>query len=234
MNNRLAILPKKIMHEGYALTSRRHVVITLTREILNNPSSEAFPLESEHQLGRRFGVSRVTVRLALSELENRHLIYRKHGKGTFAYGRSSGVHRHIGVIIKAPSATENRPLAEMLRGVQTFVRPLRSAIILIDQVPEQWQPELAGILSGVLVLAEQMTANDLDNLRNRKLPFLIVGETTLPGARIRFDKRADDLADFFNAGQRAAEALTRAFQTGSSLDDIVISPVSLTVELTLT
>jgi DNA-binding LacI/PurR family transcriptional regulator len=232
MNNRLAILPKKIKHEGYAFTSRRHVVITLTQEILNNPSSEAFLLQSEHQLGRRFGVSRVTVRLALSELENRHLIFRKHGKGTFAHGRSTRVHRHIGVLIKAPLTIENRPLAEMLRGVQTFVRPLRSAIILIDQVPEEWQPELAGILSGVLVLAEHMTTNDLDNLRNRKLPFLVVGETTLPGPRIRFAKGADDLADFFNAGQRAAEALTQAFLTGSSLNDITVSPAIATVEMT--
>ncbi len=40
-------------------------------------------LPSENQMIEIFGVSRITIRLALKELENEGLIFRVHGKGTF-------------------------------------------------------------------------------------------------------------------------------------------------------
>jgi len=199
-------------------------VAILAQEILDNPATSAFAIESEYQLCQRFSVSRVTVRLALGDLENRGLIYRKHGKGTFAHGHSTRIHRHIGVLIKSPLVNENRPLAEILRGVQAFVHPLRSGVILISQSPEEWRPELAGILSGVIVAAENVTTKDLDNLQSRKLPFFIVGKTDLPGPRIPLDREErtslNDPAmrsagnNFFIAGQLAAATLNRAFLTG--------------------
>src|ERR1700692_3227250 len=102
-------------------TARARLVAALTEEILNSPELCAFAIASEHQLCRRFGISRVTVRLALSDLENRGLIYRKHGKGTFAHARSNQVHRYIGVLVKSIHAAEHRPVAEMVRGAQTVM-----------------------------------------------------------------------------------------------------------------
>ncbi|HEL1585337.1 TPA: GntR family transcriptional regulator [Streptococcus suis] len=40
-------------------------------------------LFSERELTQVYGVSRITVRLALQELEKRGLVYKKHGKGTY-------------------------------------------------------------------------------------------------------------------------------------------------------
>jgi hypothetical protein len=214
-------LPKNSgVPQSRPLTARRNLVEVLSREILSNPATSAFPIESEHQLCRRFEVSRVTVRLALGEMEHRGLIFRKHGKGTFAHGRSTRIHRHIGVLLKSHQPPENGTLLEILRGVQTFVRPLRSAVILISESPEEWQPPLAAILSGVIVVADNVTQNDLNSLEDRKLPFIVVGETNLPGPRIRLNMAE---TDFFKVGQRAADALNRAALTGQDVDDLIIS-----------
>lgn len=155
------------------------------------------------------------MRLALDDLEHSGLIYRQHGKGTFAHGRSERIHRHIGVLIKSPQIIENRPLAEILRGVQTVLRPLRAAIILIGHSPEEWRPELASALSGVIVMPENVMTKELESIRKCNLPFLLVGASDLPGPHITLSGEAD----FFTAGQRATEALMRAFATGDPIMD---------------
>jgi GntR family transcriptional regulator len=58
----------------------RQVASTLEREIEATPPRAALPTELE--LARRFGVSRVTVRLALSLLERAGLVTRQRGRGT--------------------------------------------------------------------------------------------------------------------------------------------------------
>jgi len=161
------------------------MVTALTEEILNSPEPAVFPIASEYQLCRRFGVSRVTVRLALGDLENRGLIFRKHGKGTFAHGRLTRVHRHVGVLMKSPQAAEHRPIAEIVRGVQTIMAPLRSAVVWISMSPEEWRPELASSLSGVIVFPQDVTLKDLTVLQDRKLPYIFAAKSSLPGPHIR-------------------------------------------------
>ncbi len=161
------------------------MVAALTGEILSNPEPAVFPIASEYQLCDRFHVSRVTVRLALGDLENRGLIFRKHGKGTFAHGRLTRVHRNIGVLMKSPQAAEHRPVAEIVRGVQTVMTPLRSAVVLIGLAPEEWRPEMASGLSGVLVFPQDVTLKDLTVLQDRKLPYILAMKSSLPGPQIR-------------------------------------------------
>lgn len=170
-------------------TARARLVATLTEEILNSPEQSAFPIASEHQLCRRFNISRVTVRLALSDLENRGIIYRKHGKGTFAHGRSTRTYRNIGVIMRSPQANEHRPIAEIVRGIQTVMAPLHAGVLLISAPPTEWRPEKASSLGGVIVVPQDITPRDLDSLRDRNLPYLILGETPLEGPRIMLGQR---------------------------------------------
>ncbi|MCQ8261240.1 GntR family transcriptional regulator [Streptococcus suis] len=58
------------------------LVDTLEIMIRDNmePNEKLF---SERELTQVYGVSRITVRLALQELEKRGLVYKKHGKGTY-------------------------------------------------------------------------------------------------------------------------------------------------------
>jgi len=170
-------------------TARARLVATLTDEILQREEASAFPIASEHQLCRRFNLSRVTVRLALSDLENRGLIYRKHGKGTFANGRSTRVHRYLGVLMKSPQMTAHRSITDMIRGAQTVMASLRSAVLLISTSPEAWRPEKASSLGGVIVVPHDITTMDLEVLKDRNLPYTVFTESDLPGPRVDLGQR---------------------------------------------
>jgi DNA-binding LacI/PurR family transcriptional regulator len=127
--------------------------------------------------------------LALGDLENRGLIYRKHGKGTFAHGRSTRLHRYLGILMKSPQVAEHRPMAEMMRGAQMVVAALRSAILLISTSPDSWLPEKATSLGGVIVLPQNVTPGELEVLRNRNLPYLIFSDSDLSGPRVTLGQR---------------------------------------------
>jgi DNA-binding LacI/PurR family transcriptional regulator len=170
-------------------TARSRLVATITEEIMAKGQESAYPISSEHQLCRRFGVSRVTVRLALGDLENRGLIYRKHGKGTFAHGCGTRAHRFLGVLLKSSGATERRPIAEMVRGAQSVMASLRSGTLLMSSSPADWSAEKASSLGGVIVVPDVVTPKDLEILRDRNLPYIIFGESDLPGPRILLGQR---------------------------------------------
>lgn len=170
-------------------TARSKLVAAVTEEILSRNEHSAFPIASEHQLCRRFNVSRVTVRLALSDLENRGLIYRRHGKGTFAHGTSTRIHRYLGILMKSSQAAEHRPLAEMLRGAQSVMSTLRSAVLLISSSPETWRPEKASSLGGVIVIPDAVTPKDLEIIRDRNLPFYVLTESDLSGPSVSLGQR---------------------------------------------
>jgi len=187
------------MHTSRKVTARANLVAALSEEILNSPEQNAFPIASEHQLCRRFSISRVTVRLALGDLENRGLIYRKHGKGTFAHGRATRVHKAMGILLKSPQLAQQWPISEMVRGVQSVLAPLRSTVMFITMSPEEWQPEMASSLGGVIVFPQDVTSQDLDVLKNRRLPFLLAGKSPLVGPTIRLGQ--------FEAGRVMTEKL---------------------------
>ena len=171
-------------------TARARLVAAVTEEILGKNEQASFAIASEHQLCRRFNVSRVTVRLALSDLENRGLIYRKHGKGTFAYGRATRIHRYLGILMKKPQATAHCPVAEMIRGAQTAMAAIQSAVLLISSDPDHWRPEKASSLGGVIVVPQDVTQHDLHFIQTRNLPYLVFGEIPLGGPRILLGQRA--------------------------------------------
>jgi DNA-binding LacI/PurR family transcriptional regulator len=91
--------------------------------------------------------------------------------------------------MKSPQATGHRPIAEMLRGVQTVATSLRSAILLISTAPEEWRPEKASSLGGVIVVPQNVTSADLTVLHNRNLPYFIFTESDLSGPRIFLGQR---------------------------------------------
>lgn len=70
-----------------ATTLYRQIAATLRDEIAGGRFNPSGRLPSEAEIGTRFGVSRVTVRLALDELAGCGLIERRKGKGTYVAGK---------------------------------------------------------------------------------------------------------------------------------------------------
>ena len=69
------------------------IVDTIMAQIHSGSFSFDRPICTEAELIERFGVSRITVRRALSELENRGVLYRKRGVGSFV---SPGIYQESG------------------------------------------------------------------------------------------------------------------------------------------
>ena len=92
-------------------------------------------------------------------------------------------------------------MAELIRGAQTIMASLRSAILLISASPDGWLPEKAASLGGIMVMPQNVTASELEVLRNRNLPYLLIGESGLPGPRVTLGQRA--------AARRMTEELLR-------------------------
>jgi GntR family transcriptional regulator of arabinose operon len=166
------------------LTARKRLVSILSEEILSRSESDAFLIPSEHTLCRRFNISRVTVRLALSDLETKGLIYRKHGKGTFAHRRSARVQKGVAVLLKSSDAMERWPISEIVRGMQSYLKLQHSPVTLLTLSPKEWTSELTNSLAGVVIFPEDVFGDELEVLKNWKLPFLFASKTSLPGPRI--------------------------------------------------
>ena len=178
------------MHCTQKISARARLAATLTEEILRSPQEENFLISSEHELCRRYNLSRVTVRLALSDLEARGLIYRRHGKGTFAFGRinQSKERKPIALLYLGAFSSINWMEIELLRGFQSQLHGAKIPATLLGTRPSDWSSELATSLGGVAIFPHNITEADLSVLNDRKLPFILLAETSLAGPQIRFDQ----------------------------------------------
>jgi DNA-binding LacI/PurR family transcriptional regulator len=84
----------------------RQVFDTLRQEILTGKYQPGQRLPSEAELVKRFGASRITVGRAVRELQQRLLVDRKAGSGTFVRDRSSGQGLSFGLLIPDFGRTE--------------------------------------------------------------------------------------------------------------------------------
>lgn len=84
VNGRGRRLRKVPMKRARGLTPLYHqVYLALRQRIQCGDLDASLPMPGEHQLAAQFGVSRVTVRRTLRQLEDERLVRRQHGVGTF-------------------------------------------------------------------------------------------------------------------------------------------------------
>ena len=86
-------------------------------------------LESEAALGRRYGVSRVTVRRALEELRTEGLVESRPGAGWFTVGAAFHQTLALGTFRHAASAVEEAGKNVVRRVVEFAYRPVSPAVV---------------------------------------------------------------------------------------------------------
>jgi GntR family transcriptional regulator len=96
----------------------------LLEEIQRGDYEPSGKLPSEAQLGERFGVSRVTVRLAVGKLSDDGVVERKQGKGTFVAAKQV---RH------GLDALRSFHEALLLQGLQPSMRVLSHALLPVPE-----------------------------------------------------------------------------------------------------
>lgn len=73
------------------------VAADLRRSIEKRALGADGPLPSEPELARRLGVSRATIRQAVTELEEAGFVRRRHGRGTFVTGQATSLRNNLNV-----------------------------------------------------------------------------------------------------------------------------------------
>jgi len=170
--------------ENKAPSKRLKVIEALCRELGKPKYADGLALPSEGALQQRLGVSRGTVRQALAELEQRDLIYRVKGRGTFARPRDRSDPHPIVFLLREPWKVSHFHNAEILRGVQMAATALGSYVVIRSHPPGEWTAEFCNSITGVVVLPRLLMDDDLLVLRQRRVPFCMAMESDLEGTTI--------------------------------------------------
>ena len=118
------------LSEAVVGTTVQYVIDTLTKRIVSQEYGRDERLPSERQLAQDLGVARNTVREALDQLEERGMIRRRAGSGSFVTYDPNGAAE-----AQAPVAAETGPL--QLQVVRGILEPEMVRLAIINMPPRQ-------------------------------------------------------------------------------------------------
>ncbi len=165
-------------------SQRQKVIEALNHELVNPKYLSGAALPSEGALQKRLGVSRGTIRQALAELEQRDLIYKIKGKGTFVRPKQTSKPKPVVFLLREPWKVSHFHNAELLRGMQIAAAEAGAHTIITCQTPGEWSMEFCNSIAGVVVLPRLLVDSDLLVLRQRSVPYCIAMESDLEGPTI--------------------------------------------------
>ena len=201
-----ALLPRWDSKQLRKRSRASEITLELISEITRKKAAETYQLDSEHQLMARFGVSRITIRLVLSELEHAGLIFRQHGRGTFVRGWATQVRRPLAVLLNLRGAHAVRNVMDFTEGVTTAQTLEGASVFISSSPPATWGEAIIGVLAGVLIVGDALADGDLVSLKSHRVTYLHVG-------RDRLDRRGN----CFDFGRDLGAAFYSYAQTGTAL-----------------
>ena len=179
----------------------RQLFVVLKDWIVSGRYAAGETLLPEEAMARAFGVSRITVRHALAELDRAGLIERRHGRGTF-------------VRMAAPTEPDPSPLADVKAAIER-TGTLRATVLAFDYV--QPPPDVRQ----ALCLDEGEAAQRVVRVRSRDDLPVVHLVTYVPEAIGRTFTRADmERLPLYALLRRAGRGYCRADQRiGAALAD---------------
>ena len=187
------------------------VLDILIERIINRVYPPGSQLPPEDQLREEFNVSRSTIRTAISRLEDRKLVHRQRGVGTY-------ISEHLNISNPLNEFIEFRKLIQE-NGYEPGYRELSSEIIEADEETlEDLQLE-AG--SWVLKIRKIFTANNDPIIYVINYIPLWVFEDVLTSEEATRPKTTEKFIDFFE------ESATKESHTSFQLSKLTISKISM-------
>ena len=164
----------------------------LQRQILSGQLSAGSVVPSEFELCRLHGVSRMTVRQALGDLESEGLIRREPGRGTFVLAEMPRRGLVLGLLFGGfgdhTFGRRSDAFGDLFRGVAEVTGP-RGALIHAIHLSDDDRLDVTlssvavrSLVNGLLVrIAREMTEESLDALDRTGLPYVVVKRRVPPG-----------------------------------------------------
>jgi DNA-binding LacI/PurR family transcriptional regulator len=131
-------------------------------------------IPSEEMLSADFGISRMTARKALTNLETRGLIYRVPGKGTFINGKEKRLDKPVMPMIfiyLAPLNSKYHPyFLQMIEGIEHFAKLMNCTVIISSDLNSIYN---YNSLLGV-ILIKRIPHMEIEKLQRHNIPFVLL------------------------------------------------------------
>jgi GntR family transcriptional regulator of arabinose operon len=170
-------------------TATQAAVEVLSEDISNGRYLSYMPFPTELSLCERFGLSRMTIRLVLSRLEQKGLIYRQQGRGTFVYPLDKIQVKPIVLLLREFQKAGGPYITEIVSGANAYLNSVGSHILIKSNSPCEWSQKFIQSISGVIVIPVAVYREDVEAISSADLPYIVMMESDLPGPTVRMSPR---------------------------------------------